>query len=114
MKILIVAATNEEVSLLMGIFSPNHKLDFLVTGAGMVATTYELTKHLSKNNYDLAINCGIAGSFDKSFAIGETVIITEDVFSELGAENDTEFLSFNELGLSGKDTFKSTFPLNGL
>jgi len=112
MKILVVAATKEEVSLFNEVNPGKHSLDFLVTGAGMVAVTYELTKHLSKNTYDLAINCGIAGSFDRMIPTGEAVLITEDTLSELGAENDNEFLRLPDLGLSGNDTFKSTFSIN--
>ena len=111
MNILIVAATNDEISPLKGINSVNHDLDFLLTGAGMVATAYELTKKLSTKNYDLAINCGIAGSFERSFKIGEVVSVADDIFSELGAEDGNEFLSLFKIGIDGKDSFQNTFSL---
>ncbi len=111
MKILAVVATNEEVSLLKGINTEKHSVEFLVTGAGMTPTTYELTRHFSKKRYDLAINCGIAGSFDRTIKIGEVVLVEQDVFSELGAEDGNEFLRLSEIGLSGKDTFKSSFNI---
>jgi futalosine hydrolase len=112
MKILVVCATNEEILPLKSINSLIHKLDFLVTGPGMVATTYQLTKYLSGKKYDLAINCGIAGSFNKTLAIGEVVWIKTDVFSELGAEDGDNFLSFKDIALSFQDTFESTFSIN--
>ena len=111
MKILIVAATKEEISLLKEVNPAYHDLDFLVTGAGMVATAYELTKYLSNKSFDLAINCGIAGSFDRSILIGEVVSVTEDIFSELGAEDGNEFLSLSKIGLEGKDFLQNTFSL---
>jgi futalosine hydrolase len=111
MEILIVTATEGEVILLKEINSGKHHLEFLVTGPGMVATTFELTRHLAKKKFDLAINCGIAGSFDRSILIGETVIVEEDIFSELGAEDGNDFLTLNKLMLPGEDTFTGTFIL---
>ena len=112
MKILFVAATNDEISLLKGVNPDNHFLDFLVTGVGMVANTYELTKYLRNRSFDLAINCGIAGSFDRSIPIGEVVSVKEDIFSEHGAEDGNEFLSLSDIGLDGKLFLQNTFSLN--
>ncbi len=106
MKILLVAATEGEIFPLKSIISASHQLDFLITGPGMVATVYELTRNLSNNKYDLAINCGLAGSFDRSIPLGEVVNVTEDILSELGAENDDEFLDLAEIGLDGKNKFQ--------
>jgi futalosine hydrolase len=47
------------------------------------ATAFALGKHLALNNYDLAINFGIAGSFDRSIELGALVEISQDTFSEL-------------------------------
>ena len=112
MKILIAAATKEEFSLLNGLKSKNHELDFLITGVGMVAMAYSLTGHLKNTRYELAINCGIAGSFDRSIQMGEVVSVHEDIFSELGAEDGNKFLSLDQIGLKAKNSFKKTFLLN--
>ncbi len=71
----------------------------------MVSTAYNLTKILSRVKYDLAINFGIAGSFNRSLDIGEVVYVKSDMFSELGAEDDEKFLTLNEMGLSGQNSF---------
>ncbi len=110
MKILIVVATFSEIQPFLkflglntipeaGIKTGNHQINILVTGVGMVATAYAMGKELAANNYDLAINLGVAGSFSKRVAIGELIQITTDVFSELGAEDDEEFISLDELEL---------------
>lgn len=104
MKILFVTATEAEIESIRNISSDVHQLEFLVTGAGMVATTYELTRFLTSVKFDLAINCGIAGSFDKSISIGETVFVQDDFFSELGAEDDLQFLTIDSIGLEGITT----------
>lgn len=97
MKVLVVSATKNEITL--------EGVDHLVTGVGMVATAIELSKKLSENNYDLVINAGIAGSFNRSFAIGEVVEVVKDTFSELGAQDGSQFLSPNDIGLNVDNVF---------
>ena len=69
----------------------------------MVATAHSLTRELQSKSYDLAINIGLAGSFDRTFKLGEVVRVVEDIFSELGAEDGENILSLKEMGLSGTD-----------
>lgn len=105
MKILIVSATWTEIQLLTDRFSNVQQLDFLVTGVGMVATAFALGNHLGvQKDYDLAINTGIAGAFDRNIALGEVVTIKTDTLAELGAEDDDHFLTIDDLGY-GKSTF---------
>ncbi len=130
MRILIVAATEPEISKLkedtrfaildcdQGTHStPQFKkacekldISFLITGAGMVATAFALGKHFAQNQYDLAINLGIAGSFDRNIPLGEVVEITQDTFAELGAEDDEQFITIDELGF-GESVFTATYSL---
>jgi futalosine hydrolase len=108
MKILLVVATRSEIEPLLTRYvdphNPNRLIfptataEVLITGVGMVATAYALGRHLALNSYDLAINAGIAGSFDFSISIGEVILITEDIFAEQGAEDGEDFLSLDDLG----------------
>jgi futalosine hydrolase len=97
MKLLIVSATAGEIE---PIISHNKKkvFDILITGVGMVATTYYITKLLSSQKFDLVLNLGIAGSFEK-ILLGEVVNVTEDIFSELGAEDNRNFICLDELNI---------------
>jgi len=123
MRILLVAATKDEVGPLISEFgisisdffgtpepinsdSGLRTADFrlLTTGVGMVATAFALGRHLAANTYDLVVNLGIAGSFDRSIALGDVVEITADTFAELGAEDDANFLSIADMGF-GDATF---------
>ena len=61
--------------------------------------------------YSCAIAIGIAGSFSKKIAIGETVQITEDCFADLGIDNNGQFRSLREEGLSCDD-FDGDFIVN--
>ena len=111
MKLLIVSATDFEIAdLRKNLLVPaNHQVDYLVTGVGMIHTTFELTKCLMNYKYDLAINVGIAGAFDRSIAIGECVWVRKDLFSEMGAEDGEDFLSLIQLGLQTHDDFPFTW-----
>jgi futalosine hydrolase len=103
MNILIVAATKREIEpLLNNLKGLKFKPDVLITGVGMVATTFMLTKTLSAKKYDAAINLGICGSFNRNLKIGEVVTITEDIFSELGAEDGDSFLKLQDMDFADK------------
>jgi len=114
MQILVVAATEFEVESLkskVGSQAMDHRpwtIDFLITGAGMVATAFAMGQYLATNQYDLAINLGIAGSFDRSFTLGDVVEIVEDTFAELGAEDDEDFITIDKLGF-GESSFRATY-----
>ena len=104
MKILLVAATSQEIEPLLSILKKSvgsiksHQVDTLITGVGMVATAFNLGKHLALNTYHIALNIGIAGSFNSDIAIGEVVLVSRDIFSELGAEDGDQFISIDNLG----------------
>lgn len=126
MKILIVAATKFEIEPLIKQMEisrhlndklvvcryKNLKIDFLITGIGMVATAYHSGKIIN-DSYDLALNIGICGSFNSNLEIGSVVNIVQDHFSELGAEEDEKTLSITEMGLEGKiELFNETIIKN--
>lgn len=107
MKILVVVATEAELKGLKALLPAEalSAVDFLITGVGMVNTTFELTKALLSSKYDYVINIGIAGSFDRTIALGEVVWIRKELFSEMGAEDGDDFLSLIQLGLQTHDDF---------
>jgi futalosine hydrolase len=88
MKILLVAATSAEIAPLIaqhGLGSHTdsfmlgkYQVKVLITGVGMVSTAFALGQELAKNSYDLAINAGIAGSFDRSIPLGKVLHISDD------------------------------------
>ncbi|MFD2161482.1 futalosine hydrolase [Paradesertivirga mongoliensis] len=113
MKILLVAATASEIEPLLSHFNiienggtiKGNSLDILVTGVGMTATAFAMGRALGLNQYDLAINAGIAGAFDRSLKTAEVVAVTLDCFAELGAEDGEDFLTIDELGF-GRSSVK--------
>lgn len=119
MKILIVSATPFEIgpitSFLQQNFEPiaeNHfrKNDFevslLVTGVGLVQTTYHLSQALFQEKYDLLINAGIAGAINQDLKIGDVLQVVKESFADLGVEeSDGSFTSVMQLGLIEENDF---------
>ncbi len=119
MNILVVSATEFEVKPLLGFLGialptigiNNANIDFeekdikvLITGVGMVNTALMMGRCVH-TNYDLIINVGVCGAFDKQLELGELVHVTEDVLSEMGAEDGDDFLTYDKLNLAGKHVF---------
>jgi futalosine hydrolase len=98
MKTLIVAATRFEIQPFLDRIAAYPNTDYLITEVGMIQTAYRLGKHLVNNQYDLIINIGIGGCFNRSLPIGAVVSIDREIFSELGAEDDERFIPIDELG----------------
>lgn len=118
-NILITAATGLEVpDLLPGRHktatgsagtilraSDSARVDLLITGPGIHATTYHLTRQLARNRYDLVMNVGICGSLDPAVKPVRLVRITSDAFADFGAEDGSDFLDAFQLGLENPNRY---------
>lgn len=126
MKILIVSATQFEVKPLLdflGIAVPspgmnNANMDFedkdiqlLITGVGMVNTAFMMGRYIN-SLYDLVINVGVCGAFDKQLELGQLVHVTSDILSEMGAEDGEEFLTYDRLNLPGEHVFSEKYSIS--
>src|SRR5262245_8250858 len=101
MRILLVAATATEVAAVVThcrevnpaassakrFARGDHELDVLITGVGMVATAAWCSRALSEVRYELALNVGLCGTFDRAIDVGTVVHVTSDRIVELGAED---------------------------
>ena len=122
MRILIVASTEREVKLLrdkLQVVNPhksyltsykygNMTIDILVTGIGTVFMSYHLTRIFGSVNYDLAINIGIAGSFDYFLEQGFVVNVVQDQFADLGVEEKGDFYTLGEKEMMDENSFPFT------
>lgn len=107
MKTLIVSATPFEVAPLRDAMLGRQAIEFLVTGVGATATTFELTRRLMQGALpDCILNLGIAGAYDlEVFPIGRVVNVISDQFGDLGAtEQDGTWLDLADIGLADKDS----------
>ena len=113
-KILYVTATWPEGDTLKKfreIMSYNDRLDsfetdLLITGVGSMATAWSLKQWITLNEKpDLAINAGIAGSFNERLNIGDVVMPVSDCFADAGVEDGENFLTLSESGLISANDF---------
>lgn len=111
-KILLIFATDHEAECIKEgkgeepFRAGPHKVSVLVTGVGSVATAWALKKWLQNyGNPDLAINAGIAGTFNENISIGEVVMPVSDCFADLGIETDTGFVPLKDTYLMESDKF---------
>lgn len=81
------------------------RVDVLVTGVGMVSTAVWCSRILAEQKYDLALNLGVCGSFDRSRPLGSVVHVVSDQMPELGAEDGEAFLPLGEMKLLEPDQF---------
>jgi futalosine hydrolase len=102
MNILLVAATQFEIAPFT---KQKPSIDVLLTGVGMPVALYHLQKKLSDYPYDLVIQAGIAGAFSNEFELGETVLVKQDCFGDLGIEENGLFTPLFETELLHKNDF---------
>jgi len=119
MKILLVSATSLEIKPLLQrmsfrekphqkvmVYDHNgHEIHVLITGVGMVSTAFWAGYFLAQQDYDLVMNAGVAGAFDRNLRIGEVVRVNSDSFPEMGAEDGEAFLSLMDLELIEDDDY---------
>ena len=84
---------------------PGLRLIFLVSGIGPVLTTFHLTKMLASHDIDFVLNMGIAGSFVNSLKPGEVVSVREEVFADIGVEDEGSVKTLFEAGLIDGNVF---------
>lgn len=94
---LVVAATRAEIEPTIPLLD-RLGIPYLITGVGMVATSYSLARALGSRRFTYVLNVGIAGSFDPDTALGTLLEVVGDSFAELGAEDNYAFLSIADLG----------------
>ena len=124
MRLLIVAATEMEIFPLISAMHrtsdrgprttsythAGHDVVVLTTDVGMVATAAWCSRVMSNEGFDLALNFGVCGSFDRALEPGRVVHVVSDRLAELGAEDGDAFLSIDELQLPAEHEFVNANP----
>lgn len=113
MHLLIAAATRFEIAPLLSHlqthfaeFEPDRfqkgelQISVAITGVGLPLMGYAMGKLLNGWSYDLAVNAGVAGAFNRELALGTVFLVERQQFGDLGAEDaDGHFLSIHDMGL---------------
>jgi futalosine hydrolase len=102
MNVLLVSATEFEIASYL---KQKDRIDVLLTGVGMPMALYHLQKKITENRYNLVIQAGLAGAFTTKFELGETVLVKQDSFGDLGIEEKELFTPIFETDLFNKNEF---------
>ena len=112
MNCLLIAATPKEIIDFIDHYRNTDKtafvdihIDILISGVGLTATTYNLTKHISLKRPDLVIQAGIAGSFDKSIPPGSLVAVKQDAIADEGVVEQSNLQTLFDLKLVPQNKF---------
>lgn len=105
MKILLCAATEMEIApTIQYLASHEHRpVEVVITGVGMMTSTYTLAKAISIYQPDLLIQAGIAGTLDAREKLGEVVVIKNETIGDLGVQENDGFRSLFDLKLLSAD-----------
>ena len=102
MRIILFAATTFEVAPIIQ-FIKDQKLEDRVqveiTGVGLMAATYCITKAVAAGKPDLLLQAGLAGCIDTSIPLGTTAAVLRESVGDLGVLQNATFTSAFDLGL---------------
>ncbi len=108
MKVVITSATEKEIIQLKGKIvdsSANFgalSIHFHLSGVGLLASCFSITRLIYEEKPDLVIQLGIAGCFHDKMELGKVVIVKEDGVGDQGVEENGRFIDlFNTQLLNG-------------
>jgi futalosine hydrolase len=102
MQLLLCAATELEIKPTID-FLKDKKADniqVLITGVGLMATAYSLTRSVVKNRPDFMIQAGVGGCLDLTLPLSKVVLVESEIIGDLGVEEQGNFLSIFDLKLT--------------
>lgn len=114
MNCLLIAATTKEIEPFLAYLKQapppgkNNLPDVLVTGIGLTATAYHLTRQLQLKKYDLVIQAGVAGCFNKKLLLGSVVVVKKDAIADQSVIELKQLKTLFDLKLVPADQFPYT------
>jgi futalosine hydrolase len=102
MAFLLCAATEQEIKPTLQYIEQENlsEIDVLITGVGLTAATYQLTKWVSTTRPEIIIQAGVAGAINKRLKLGETVVVKKEQIGDLGVYENERFSSIFDLQLA--------------
>ncbi|MBM3413159.1 MAG: futalosine hydrolase [Bacteroidetes bacterium] len=89
MNCLIIAATPIEIQPFLkklqekgSLTASSIELDVLISGIGLLATSYALQKQIQLKRPDLIIQAGVGGCFDRKLKLGKVFIIQKEAVAD--------------------------------
>jgi len=107
MQLLVCASTEFELRPTIE-FVQKQKIqgvDILITGVGMMATTYTLTTHILNKRPDFILQAGVAGCLDQGLPLTKIVLIENENIGDLGVQENGIFKTLFDLNLLEKSSY---------
>ncbi|HMK24590.1 MAG TPA: futalosine hydrolase [Chitinophagaceae bacterium] len=113
MNCLLIAATAKEIAPFLAHYRNSQEqfladTDVLITGIGLTATTYHLTRQLQLKRPGLVIQAGVAGCFDNSIALGTVLATQQDTIADESVIELKKLKTLFDLKLVPQDRFPFT------
>lgn len=112
MKLLMIAATGLEIAPFIRHYQhaaekewKSLQIEILITGIGLTASAYHITRHVLTNRPDFVLQGGIAGAFSDKLMPGEVVAIKKDTIADAMVKENRQYHSVFEMGLLSKNKF---------
>jgi futalosine hydrolase len=108
---LVIAATPIEISPLLQelqqntAFQQHNSIDVLITGIGLTATTYHLTRYLSLKRPGLIIQAGVGGCFDRNVPLGTVLAVKKETIADQSVIELKELKTLFDLKLVPENQF---------
>jgi len=99
MQILLCAATEFEINPTIEFISGKafSNIEVVITGVGLPATTYQLTKKLVEKKPAIVVQAGIAGCLDNKLTLAQVVAVRSESIGDLGVEENGKFNSLFDM-----------------
>ena len=112
MNCLVVAATALEITPFLEQYRLKSDLpediDVVITGIGLTAATYSLTKQLQFKRPELIIQAGIGGCYNKNIALGSDLAIKKEIVADQAVTEKAVLKTMFDLGLLGQNQYPYT------
>ena len=109
---LVVAATPAEIAPFLELLrKPGNPLanrddiDILITGVGLTAATWAITRQLHTKKAIQVIQAGLAGSFDRGITLGSVLAVKQDLIADQAVMEAGTFTSISDLGLMDSNRY---------
>ncbi len=120
MTCLLIAATLPEITPFIEQYRMNrswpatNNIDILITGVGLTATTYSLTRQLQTKRPDMIIQAGVGGCFNTTIPLGSVFAIKQEAIADQGVIESDKLKTLFDLKLmqSNQHPFSNGWLVN--
>lgn len=107
MQLLICASTEFEIKPTIEFIREEdiQNVEILITGVGMMATTYSLTKAILNRRPDFILQAGVGGCLNEKLPLSKIVLIENENIGDLGVDENGTFKALFDLKLLDENSF---------